>query len=81
MLSKQYATEKRVNREHLLKLLSSIRFLARQGLPLGGDMDETDSNFYQLLILRGEDSDGPWLKAFLDKKQLKYTSHEIQIEC
>ena len=66
MLSKQYATEKRVNREYLLKILSSIRFLARQGLPLRGDMNETDSNFYQLLMLRGKDSDGPGLKAFLD---------------
>ena len=80
MLSKQYATEKRANREYLLKILSSVRFLARQGLPLRGDMDETNSNFYQLLMLRGEDSDGPGLKAFLDKKQLKYTSHEIQNE-
>ena len=80
MLSKQYATEKRANRQYLLKILSSICFLARQGLPLRGDMDETVLNFYPLLMLRGEDSDGPGLKAFLDKKQLKYTSHEIQNE-
>ena len=80
MLSKQCATEKRANREYLLKILSSICFLARQGLPLRGDMDETVLNFYPLLMLRGEDSDGPGLKAFLDKKQLKYTSHEIQNE-
>lgn len=45
MLSKQYASEKRANREYLLKLLSFVRFLARQGIPLRGDMDETDSNF------------------------------------
>ncbi len=43
-------------------------------------MDETDSNFYQLLMLRGEDSDGPGLKAFLGKKQLKYASHEMPNE-
>ena len=43
-------------------------------------MDETDLNFYQLLMLRGEDSDRPGLKAFQDKKQLKYTSIEIQNE-
>ena len=80
MLSKQYATEKRANREYLLKILSSIRFVARQGLPLRGDMNETDSNFYQLLMLWGKESDGPGLKAFLDKKQLKYTFHKIQNE-
>ena len=80
MLSKQYATEKRANREYLLKILSSIRFVARQELPLRDDRNETDSNFYQLLILRGEDSDGPRLKAFLNRKQLNYTFHEIQNE-
>ena len=43
-------------------------------------MDETDSNLYQLLMLQGADTGEPGLKAFLDKKQLKYTSHEIQNE-
>ena len=60
-------------------MLSSVRFLARQGLPLRGDMDETDSHFYQLLMLWGEDG-GPGITAFLDKKQLKYTSHDMQNE-
>ena len=55
MLSKQAATQKEQNRQYLLKVLSSIRFLARQGLPLRGDGDETDSNLHQLLVLRGED--------------------------
>ena len=54
MLSKQAATEKQQNRQYLLKVLSSIRFLACQGLPLHGDGDETDSNLHQLLVLRGE---------------------------
>ena len=56
--------------------MSIIRFLARQALPLRGDGDEKDSNFYQLLVLRGESM--PEIKAMMEKKQLKYTSHKIQ---
>ena len=37
MLSQAAATEKKNNREYLLKIISSIRFLGRQGLPLRGD--------------------------------------------
>lgn len=54
------------NREYLLYVMSSIRFLARQALPLRGDGDEKDSNFYQLLVLRGENK--PEIKAMMDKK-------------
>ena len=54
MLSKQYATEKRANREYLLKILSSIHFLAHQGLPLRGDMDETDLNFISFGCFEGK---------------------------
>lgn len=32
-----------------------MKFLARQGLPLRGHGDEADSNFMQLMKLRGED--------------------------
>lgn len=74
MLSRQAATEKQQNRQYLLKVLSSIRFLARQGLPLRGDGDETDSNFQQLLLLRGEDY--PPIHEFLRK----YTAPEVQNE-
>ena len=63
----------------MLKIISSMHFLARQGLPLRGDGPiEQDSNFHQLLVLRGEDY--PPIKSFLQKKQLKYTSHEVQNE-
>lgn len=78
MLSKQAATEKQQNRQYLLKVLSSIRFLARQGLPLRGDGDETDSNLHQLLVLRGEDYSA--INQFLERQQLKYTAHEVQNE-
>ena len=47
MLSSQLAKEKQANREYLLNVMSIIRFLARQALPLRGDGDEKDSNFYQ----------------------------------
>lgn len=51
MLSKQAATEKQQNRQYLLKVLTSIRFLGCQGLPFCGDGDETDSTLHQLLFL------------------------------
>ena len=78
MLSKQAATEKQQNRKYLLKVLSSVRFLARQGLPLRGDGSETNSNLHQLLVLRGEDY--PAIHQFLERQQLKYTAHEVQNE-
>ena len=74
MLSKQAATEKQQNRQYLLKVLTSIRFLACQRLPFRGDGDETDSNLHQLLLLRGEDY--PPIHQFLQK----YTAHEVQNE-
>ena len=60
MLSKAESTEKKNNREYLLKIITSIRFLGRQGLPLRGDgpHNDLDSNFYQLLLLRAEDFQG-----------------------
>ena len=78
MLSKQAAAEKQKNRQYLLKVLSSIRFLARQGLPLRGEGNDTDSNLHQLLVLRGEDH--PSIHEFLGRQQLKYTSHDVQNE-
>ena len=46
MLSQQAAAEKKANREYLLKLLSSVRFLACQELALRGDGDEADANLH-----------------------------------
>ena len=55
-ISKAAATEKKNNRKYLQKIISSIRFLGCQGLPLRGDgpHNDLDSNFYQLLLLRAE---------------------------
>ena len=36
------------------------------------------SNFYQLLLLRAENFQGN--NVFIEKKKIKYTSHEIQNE-
>jgi len=77
MLSSQHAKEKKINRDYLMKVLSSIRFLARQGLALRGDYDEVDSNLYQLLLLRAEDD--PMITSALEKRK-KFTSHDIQNE-
>lgn len=54
-LSSQHARDKEQNRRMLLKIISRVRFLARQGLPLRGDGDERNSNFLALLSLREED--------------------------
>ena len=56
----------------LLKQLSSLHYLLRQGLALRGH-EENESNLVQLLMLRSEDCDG--FKAWLEGK--KYLSHEI----
>ena len=62
----------------LLKILQTLQFLSRQGLALRGDEDEKDSNFIQALLLLGKED--PSILEWLTKKQLKYTSHEIQNE-
>ena len=78
LLSSAHATEKEENRRCLRKILSNIRFLARQGLPLRGDQDESDGNFIQLLKLRGEDD--PKLFTWIKRKTNKYTSGDMQNE-
>ena len=63
MLSGVHAQQKAENREILQMMLSSIRYLGRQGLALRGQCKvddlgrsgELDSNFLQLLRIRGED--------------------------
>ena len=78
-LSLQHEAEKLTRRKNLLKNLSSVRYLARRGLPLRGDGDDKTSNFYRLLVTRGEDD--PELLRWIDQKDgRKYTSHEMQNE-
>ena len=55
-LPKKHAEHKVRNRNCLLQILSSLRFLGRQGLPIRNDGDVTDGNHIQLLTLRDEDN-------------------------
>ncbi len=72
-LNRQHAIEVAKNKKILLKILSCIKYLARQGLPLRGHDDDSDSNF---LMHCGEDYRE--IHQWLEKKFNKYTSHEIQ---
>ena len=87
MLSGIYAQQKTENRVMLRMILTSIRYLARQGLAFRGRFKisdesnegyEIDSNFIQLLNLRAEDS--PLILKWLQKSQDKFTSADIQNE-
>ncbi len=76
LLSRQYASETAKNRRVLLKILSSIGFLARQALALRGHDDNHDGNLIQLLKLHGE-ADIEVLE-WLKRKSSKYLSPDIQ---
>ena len=71
-LSNQLRLDQERRRKILLKLLSSIRYLARQGIPLRGHKGD-EGNLLQLLKLQQTDVEG--LQSFIDEGQ--YLSHEI----
>jgi hypothetical protein len=75
-LQRRLAAEQVEARNCLRKIFTSIEYLARQALPLRGHQEER-GNFYQLMKLRGADSDG--LKRWLQQRR-SYTSHEVQNE-
>lgn len=72
MLSDQHREEQIVRKKVFLKIITSVGYLARQGLALRGH-DELESNLIQLLKVRCEDD--PEILKFLDNK--KYLSHDI----
>ena len=83
LLSEKHAKEKAINRKILLTILSNVRFLARQALPLRGNWDtdsasEINSNFYQLLKLRSEEN--PEISEWLSRRTEKYTFPMVQNE-
>ncbi|XP_065195791.1 zinc finger MYM-type protein 1-like [Sycon ciliatum] len=79
LLSSKLAEDKRAARESFLKILSALRFLARQGLPMRGDgPQEEDGNFSQLLKLTS--SSDPAFAEWLQRKSSKYTGHDMQNE-
>ena len=47
-------------------VFSSVRFLSRQRLALGGDGNESDSIFMQLINLHSEDDE--WILDWIKKK-------------
>lgn len=73
-MSKAKVLEMKTARISLLKIISSIKYLAAQGLALRGHTEE-DSNFIQLLMLRTEDSKE--LKTWMNRTNYKWISHDI----
>ena len=71
-LNDQASKTQAENRTMLLKQLSSLSFLLRQGLAIRGHT-EVEGNLLQLMTLQSEDC--PGLKRWLDKHQ--YLSHAI----
>ena len=65
------------NRICFIKVIECLQYLARQGQAMQGDTDD-ESNFIQLLKLRGKDQ--PLLSKWLERKEDRYTSHDIQNE-
>ena len=60
-----------------MKIIENLQYFCRQGQAIQGDI-EFESNFFQLIMLRGRDDDK--LVDWLKKKTDKYMSHEIQNE-
>ena len=58
--------------------LDSIQYLARQRIPLRGHGSDEDSNFLQLLMMKSKEF--PELKSWLEKKQGKFVTHDVQNE-
>ena len=65
------------NRMCFIKVTECLQYLVRQGQAMQDDTDD-ESNFIQLLKLRGKDQ--PLLLKWLERKEDRYTSHDIQNE-
>jgi hypothetical protein len=75
-VNRQQQQEQATNRECLRILMTSIRYLAAQGLALLGH-EKQDSNLYNLLSLRAEDCKE--IQAWLQKKR-NYLDSSVQNE-
>ena len=78
LCSSAHADEKLQNRSYVLKVFQTIQFLSRQSLALRGDQNDQESNFVQLMKLRGIDDSN--VRKHLDQSTDKYTCHQIQDE-
>lgn len=76
-LSESKQNQMKESRKALMAILSSIRFLAFQGLALRGH-DDDEGNLKQLLLLR--EADVPGLAAWLSRTGYKWISGDIQNE-
>lgn len=75
-LSKWYDEDTKNHRRMLLKLLASIKYLARQGLSFRGhheDMVSAEGNLYQLLLLQAQHD--PTMSQWLKKRD--YISPQV----
>eukprot|EP00731_Ephydatia_muelleri_P015790 Em0009g214a len=77
-LSFTHKAEKEEARDMLQMILSSVRFLARQGLALCGDGNDAFSNLTQLLNVRAEDN--PKILPWITKKACKHMHPDNQNE-
>ena len=78
-ISSASGEQRRHNRSCFMKVLTSLQFLARQGLPVRGEGEgELNGNLSQLLSLRSQDD--LKLVEWLKKKTDKYTGHDMQNE-
>ena len=76
--SSSHVRDKLQNRSYVLKIFQTIQFLSRQSLALRGDKNDQESNFIQLLKLRGIDD--PNVMKHLEQCTDKYTCHQVQDE-
>ena len=60
------------------KVVEYLQYLARQGQAMQGDTDD-ESNFIQLLKLRGKDQPLRLLKG-LERKEDRYTSQDFKMK-
>ena len=77
MLDSKLTYENFDNRQAFSEILESIRYLARQGLPLIAH-DDSQGNFMQLMMSKGRNNSK--VRVWLEKKKEKYTDHHIQNE-
>jgi hypothetical protein len=76
-LNQQLSSEHSQNYQALMHILSTLKFLCRQGLAIRGHV-HSEGNFQELLCLRCEDNSE--LKSWLGRKS-SFTSVEVQNEC
>ena len=68
-LNNAVANQRQERRELLVKLLSNVRYLGRQAIPLRGHDNDENSNFMQLFKLRSEKD--PRIVEWLNTKNQK----------